>query len=291
VAAAVSVLDARIVSPTFCAGALTWVVRSDDAALVDEVGELYRGCRSTAASEAAVSFTIVRSNDACDVVDVFRDADLVQAGVPRALAIAYVVWAVNSEVVANAGARVLLHAAAVESSGAALVVSGAEGSGKSTLAAALVRAGLAYVTDEIVAIDETTGAVLPYAKPIVLEPGSWPLFEELGPPHVSGNDAGQWLVAPHRLGPVAAPAVSSVPRVLVFPSFEPEAACEAEPIARAAAVIALCGQSFNFRARSPGALEVVARVVGRCSCFTLRYGDARDAAQLARALLLERSTS
>jgi hypothetical protein len=286
-----SVLDARIVSPAFCAGGVTWVIRSDDAALVDEVAELYRGCRSIDAIDAALSFTIVGNDDERDVVDVYRDADLLGAGIARALAIAYVVWAVNSEVVANAGPRVLFHAAAVESSGAALVVSGAQGSGKSTLAAALVRAGLAYVTDEIVALDETTGAVLPYPKPIVLEPGSWPLFEEVGAPQAAANDAGQWLVAPHRLGPVATATAPSVPRVLVFPSFEPGAACDAEPIARAAAVIALCGQSFNFRARSPGALEVVARVVRGCSCFSLRYGDAHDAARLARTLLLERSTS
>jgi hypothetical protein len=291
VAPTVSVLDARIVSPAFCAGAVTWVVRSDDAALVDEISELYRGCRSTDATEAVLSFTIVCNDAERDVVDVYRGADLVRAGVARALAVAYVVWAMNSEVVASAGTRVLLHAAAVASSGAALVVSGAEGSGKSTLAAALVRAGLAYVTDEIVALDETTGAILPYAKPIVLETGSWLLFEELGPPGVSTSDAAQWLVAPHRLGPVAAATAPSVPRVLVFPSFEPGAACEAEPIARAAAVIALCQQSFNFRARSPGALDVVARAVRACSCFALRYGDAHAAAAVARTLLLESSTS
>jgi hypothetical protein len=282
-------LDARVVSPAFCAGPVQWVVRSDDAALVDELSELYGGCRSTDVSEAALSFTIVRNGDTRDVVDVYRDADLVREGVAPALAIAYVVWAMNSEVVAAAGARVLFHAAAVESSGAALVVSGAEGSGKSTLAAALVCAGLAYVTDEIVMLDETTGAIACYAKPLVLEPGSWPLFEEFGPPRVSASDAGQWLVAPHRLGRVAVSTVPSVPRVLVFPSFEPGAACEAEPIARADAVIALCQQSFNFRARSPGALEVVARVVRGCSCFTLRYGDAHDAAIVARTLLEEAS--
>jgi hypothetical protein len=287
----VSAPDARHRTPPFRVADLTWVVRSDDAQLVEEIADLYHGCRASSTTEPVLSFMIVRSTDDPEFVDVYRDAVMVRARVQRALAVAHVVWAMNSEVVAAAGAHLLLHAAAVERSGAALVVSGAEGSGKSTLAAALVRAGLAYVTDEVVAVDATTGAIAPYAKPIVLERGSWPLFDELGPPPRSANgDADQWLVAPHRLAPGPVATEPSMPRVLIFPSYEPGAACEPEPVDRADAVIAVCTHSFNFRARSPGALEVVARLVRASACFRLRYRDAHIAAGVARELLIEASS-
>ncbi len=278
--------DVRCASPTLRAGRVTWAVRSDDPALVDEVTELYDGCRAPDAATADVSFVIVRNAEAPALVDVYRDAVLVRTRETPALAVAYVVWAMNSEVVANAGSHLLLHAAAGVTEGAALVLSGAEGSGKSTLVAALVRAGLGYVTDEIVAVDPDTGTIHPYAKPIVLEHGSWPLFEDLGPPEPSPNgDRDQWLLAPHRLGRVAIATEPSMPRVLVFPRFEPGAGCDVARVDRAEAVIALCKQSFNFRSRSPGALDVVARLVRGCACYSLRYHDARDAALIARELL------
>jgi hypothetical protein len=289
VAATVSPAGARWTSPTFRAGTVTWSLHSNDAELVREVTDLYRACRLD--DERAPDFSyIVVTDDATGTANLFRGETLVRERVTRELATAHLVWAVNGEVVAHAGDQLLLHAAAISVDGAGVVVSGAEGTGKSKLTAALVRLGCAYLTDEIVAVDVETGTITPYPKPIVLERGSWPLFEDLHPPapNAAGADD-QWLVAPHHLGPGLVASAPARPRLIVFPTYAPGAPNVPEAIARAEAAIALCTQSFNFRARSPGALDVVARLARACACYTLPYDDATVAASAVRALTTEHS--
>lgn len=65
-----------------------------------------------------------------------------------------------------------LHAGAVERDGFVVAITGASGRGKSTLTTALVQRGFAYVTDELVAVEPGTGAVVPYPKAIDLDASS-----------------------------------------------------------------------------------------------------------------------
>src|SRR5262249_58546343 len=74
-----------------------------------------------------------------------------------------------------------IHAGGVALDGTAVALPAAMESGKSTLTAGLVRAGYAYLTDEAVMLDWETSAVIPFPKPISLDPGSWRLFPELAP--------------------------------------------------------------------------------------------------------------
>ena len=67
---------------------------------------------------------------------------------------------------------VLVHASAAAFAGRRSSMPGPMGAGKSTLAAALVRAGLGYLTDEVVAIDPGSGLVRPYPKYLSLGPRS-----------------------------------------------------------------------------------------------------------------------
>jgi hypothetical protein len=276
-------------TPSFRVGELTWAVESDDATIVAEVTDLYRACRRARHGAPAVTFSIVGAEgERAGAVRVCRNGAVVRDRLSRDLAVAYVVWALNGEFVAHADGAVLLHAGAVASTGSAIVVSGAEGAGKSTLTAALVRAGFEYVTDEVVALDDVTGDIAPYPKPIVLERGSWPLFGELGAPTTSrGHDDDQWLVAAHRIGPGRVASGSCRARLLVFPRYDPHASFEAAPMARAEAVIAIATESFNIRGRSPGALDVVARLVRACACYSIAYADAHEAASVVVQLFAD----
>ncbi len=112
-------------------------------------------------------------------------------------ALRYLLWHINREVVTTTEA-LCLHASAVACNGRAAVFVAPMESGKSTLVAGLVRAGGDYVTDEAVAFDGS-GAVLPYPRPIGLDPGSWSMFEELRPqlaPQVERYLGRQWHVPP-----------------------------------------------------------------------------------------------
>ena len=60
----------------------------------------------------------------------------------------------------------------------------ASGSGKSTLTAGLARAGLGYLSDELVALEldgAVPGRLLPYPKPITVKPGSFAVLADMDP--------------------------------------------------------------------------------------------------------------
>lgn len=95
---------------------------------------------------------------------------------PTSVAIEYVMTELNLRAIASTGNAILLHAGAVERDGLVVVVAGVSGRGKSTLTAALVRAGFRYVTDEMVAIEPSSGWVRPYPKPLDLGTGSLELL-------------------------------------------------------------------------------------------------------------------
>jgi hypothetical protein len=69
----------------------------------------------------------------------------------------------------------VLHAAAVEKDGHALLFAGAQGSGKSTLTASLCAGGMPYLGDDLCPLDET-GRLLPVPAPRVIKEGSWPVL-------------------------------------------------------------------------------------------------------------------
>lgn len=73
-------------------------------------------------------------------------------------------------IVTEQAVGIRLHGGAVERDGDVVVVLGRSGSGKSSLTAALVRAGWAYLTDEVVVIEPGSRRVHPYRRPLDLEP-------------------------------------------------------------------------------------------------------------------------
>ena len=88
--------------------------------------------------------------------------------------------------------------------------------------AGLVRAGLGYLTDELAALNLTTGRLVPYPKPITLKPGSFDVLSDLAPRIGSGPGrdrwgAEEWHVAVgtgtgRRIGRACKPGIVVVPR-------------------------------------------------------------------------------
>jgi hypothetical protein len=73
---------------------------------------------------------------------------------------------------ANVRWRAVLHGAALTHEGTGLALSGASGSGKTTLAAGLIARGFGYLADDIVAVAEPDGAIMPCPLPLSIKPGS-----------------------------------------------------------------------------------------------------------------------
>ncbi|GIU86611.1 MAG: hypothetical protein KatS3mg009_1126 [Acidimicrobiia bacterium] len=174
-------------------------------------------------------------------------------------ALAYVVWEVNRRAVGGAEGYLLVHGAAAARGGGAVVVVAASGGGKSTFVHALTRAGWGYLTDEAVAVDLSSGLVVPYPKPIAL----------------AGEGGRERLVAPGEL--VAGVAPPSPPRLVLVPERREGVPVSFEPVGRAAALVHLAEHSFNFRRAGCAAFDAAAAVVRGSECLRVRYAEADDA--------------
>jgi hypothetical protein len=183
--------------------------------------------------------------------------------------------------------QLVLHAGGVEVEGVGVVFPGRMEAGKSTLAAGLVRAGLAYLTDEAVAIDRETLVIQPYPKPLSLDPGSWSLFPELEPhADLSSDDykREQWQVAPRRIRPGALGGPCSIGLVM-FPRYAAGAETTLEPLRRAEALMALSENTFRFTDHGRADLDLLADVVRGSESHVLTIGDLGRAVELFSSLV------
>lgn len=200
------------------------------------------------------------------------------------------VRSLNREAVTATPELVFLHASAVEHDGAAAIFPASMESGKTTLAAGLTRAGLRYVTDELVAVDPRSLAVRPYPKPFSLDPGSWPLFAEARPAAPDGLLDVQWQVPPSAFGDDAV-AADCTPAVIVFPRYEPGVETAVRAIGPAEALMSLAANALNLRESGAGGAAALAALADRCPAYRLDVGQLDAACRLVLDILgVERPT-
>ena len=162
-----------------------------------------QGCGQDAAT---VTYRIVTPHDG-HAGAVLRDDELMGTSTRPARVLAMLQWAMNRRVIEEACVdRLVLHAGGVDLAGAAVLVAGRMEAGKSTLTAGLLDRGLGYLSDEAVAVAADL-RVEGYAKPLSLDPGSWPVLPHLAPDVPEGLRpyfAVQWQVAVREIAPVVA---------------------------------------------------------------------------------------
>ena len=174
-----------------------------------------------------------------------------------------------------------IHAGGVVRDGVAVALPAAMESGKSTLTAGLVRAGFSYLTDEAVLFDWATQIVIPFPKPISLDPGSWPLFPELEPeaPLPDGFKDEQWHIPPDTIRPGSVAEPCRI-RYIVFPKYAEGATTALTPLKRAEATVELAKNTFRFNERPRRSLDALSNVVPDAECYRLDVGDLSDAVAL-----------
>jgi hypothetical protein len=199
------------------------------------------------------------------------------------VALHYLLWEANRQAIECTHDLVLVHASAVVLGSTAIVFPGPMGAGKSTLAASLVRAGLGYLTDEVVAIDPRTGVIRPYPKYLSVGGALSDLVPQ-STPRLRPFLGDQSLVAPEAIRPGAV-AAAAAPRVIVAPRYERGATTSLEPMRRAHALATLAEHAFHIERDGRPTLDTLARTVERSSCFTLVSGDVTDATDALLDLL------
>lgn len=198
--------------------------------------------------------------------------------------LALLMWHVNQQAVLSAvTSRVVLHAAAAERDGVAVLLPGAMEAGKTTTVAGLLRAGFSYVTDEATALDPITLEVMAFHKPLSVDIGSWEVLEDLKPADADLGLA-QWQVPPRSVGPLAADVV---PRLIVAPQYTAGAVTELKSISKAEMLVHLAGCTFDFAVQPRRNLDVLGRLVTGAGCHRLTIGDLDSAVRLIEQLVAD----
>jgi len=195
-------------------------------------------------------------------------------------------WAINTEALALLGRRyLLLHAGAVGCAGRGLLLPAASGCGKTVLVAALLRAGFAYLSDEVAALDPASGRLLPFAKSLCLKRGGRQAllsrYPELGTmlPHCHRGGELVWYLRPPE---GVLPAAPLPVRHLILPRYTEGARTALVPIARSQALATILQQSFNLGAHGASGIGRMVELLRGAECHALTIGDLDRAVDLVR---------
>jgi len=275
-------------TPNLRALSYRFAVCCDDAALGAHISVLLSSLRDPdpdpdaevgGREPARHRYTLTASPDRAGTFDVRRDDELVEPGLAPGVAVGWLVWDVNRLAAELSGEHLLFHSGGLEleASGVGILVPAASGSGKSTLTAGLVRAGLGYLSDELVALEldaasDVPGRLLPYPKPITVKPGSFGVLADMAPDLLDGEGDGEWQVpvgdgTGRRVGRPCRPGFVIVPR------YDPSADTALVRLSETEAFFTLALHAVNLLPHGPSGSEALGRLAAQCACYALAFSD------------------
>ena len=148
---------------------------------------------------------------------------------------------------------------------------GVYGRDKSTLTMALVRDGYEYLSDELAAIDISTGEVNAFPKPInIVDKSVFPSLASQDDlwfkPEAMEPDV--WYIHSEDVRPN--PLIGSVPvRYALFPKYCPSSEPRIQPLSKGDAIKALIYNAVNFNTFGRNDLALLAQLVEDAQCFTI----------------------
>lgn len=181
----------------------------------------------------------------------------------------------------------LLHAAAVERDGRAIVMTGESGAGKSTLAALLQGHGWRLLADEFVLIDPGSGMVVPFPRPVSLKNAAIETVAAALPgarwgPLMVNTPKGairHLIPAAEALNAANRPAM---PALLLFPRYG--FAADDRPVGAGEAFVRLTQASTNYVGLGERGFTALSRLVTTVNRAAIDYPDVASAVAMIEAL-------
>ena len=205
-----------------------------------------------------------------------------------AVAVDYVLWHINAEVIRRTDEFLMIHAGAVAWKGGALLMPARMNRGKTTLTAGLIRAGFTYLTDEAALIEPATGMVHPYPKALTLESGALEALR-IDPPVLARGRGEPSTFRHHFLpGDLRRGAVAGSPQpvgYVIAPVYAPREPTSVVPISRAEAVHILAQRAFNLDLLGARGLSALVLALRSAQCYRMRVGDLDSAVGAVREVV------
>jgi hypothetical protein len=201
-------------------------------------------------------------------------------------------WGLNWCIASHAHNYLVIHAAVVERAGQAILMPAPPGSGKSTLCAGLVSRGWRLLSDELCLLDLQSGWIRPLARPLNLKNRSIEIIRGYQSGAVMTepvHDTTKGTVAHLRPPPdsVRRSSEPAEPGWIVFPRYVVGGAAVLTPVEKAATLMRLIEQAFNYDILGARGFDAAGNLVDRCACFDFSYGDLDEAVAVFASLVAQ----
>lgn len=200
------------------------------------------------------------------------------ADAQRSHALTVLEWGINLVIALRFQCYLMLHTAALERNGKALLLPAAPGDGKTTLCAALAHRGWRLLSDEFGVLRPGAAEVLPLPRPMPLKNQSISVIRAFEPqavlgPEIVGTRKGTVAhVQPPRHS-VELDLQPALARWLVFPRWQAGTSLQFEELTKAEAFMRLATNAFNYEMHGEAAFESVRDVVAQSRCLALVYSE------------------
>jgi len=178
----------------------------------------------------------------------------------------------------------LLHAAAVERDGKAVLLTGHSGAGKSTLSALLGERGWRFLGDEFALLDPESGLLHPFPRAVSLKNESLAVFGEVDGARLGPVMAGTPKGTIRHLRPspdaIARMDVPARPALILFPRFGRDLAPDSRPVGAAEVFVRLTQASTNYVALGRRGFDALSRLVSSVPARALDYSASEEGVRL-----------
>jgi HprK-related kinase A len=210
------------------------------------------------------------------------------APLPLAQGLLAAEMAMNLQMALGQKSFLLLHAAAVEKDGRALLMTGPSGAGKSTLGALLGELGWRFMGDEFALLGLDDGLLHPFPRAVSLKNESLGLFDGVDPgrlgPLLSGTPKGTIRHLRPNSEAIARMGEAARPVLILFPRFGLDLEPAVRDVGSAEAFMRLTQASTNYVALGERGFDALTGLVASVPAKAIDYADTAQAEALAERL-------